>query len=342
MRPRLLIINTGGTIGMRNSVGGFRPDPQLLDQHLAEITRSWGEQVPDYQIHNYDPLLDSANFRPADWLRIANDIVSNYDAFDAFLVLHGTDTMAYTASALAFMLQGLNKNVILTGSQLPLSLRRNDARENLITAMIIASEYHVPEVSVLFGSVLLRGCRATKISATSFDAFESPNAAPLATIGTHIRVYEHRVHDPEPNAPRVSIAPIHNAAVATLRLFPGLDAQVLDNLLQTPLQGLILEAYGSGNGPSNNQPFLETLKRATDRGVVIVNLSQCRHGSVSQDDYATGQALSRAGLVSGCDMTIEAALTKLMYLFSHDHGVDEVRRLMSQNLVGELTIPRNE
>ena len=337
MRPRLLIINSGGTIGMRDTAGGFRPDPRLLDQHLADITASWGNDVPDYQVHNYDPLLDSANFRPEDWLTIANDILRYYDDFDAFLVLHGTDTMAYTASALAFMLRGLHKNVILTGSQLPLSLRRNDARENLITAMIIASEYRVPEVCVLFGSVLLRGCRATKISATSFDAFESPNASPLATIGTHIRVYENRVFDSAAKGPGISIAPIRNGAVATLRLFPGLDARVLDNVLQTPLQGLILEAYGSGNGPSSNRAFLDTLKRATDRGIVVVNLSQCKHGSVSQDDYATGQALSQAGLVSGCDMTIEAALTKMMFLFSQGYDVSKIRKLIGENLVGELT-----
>ena len=337
MKKRLLIINTGGTIGMRQTEHGFSPDAALLDCQLQEITRQWGDQMPEYKIHNYDPLLDSANFCPNDWLRIANDIARNYEAFDAFLVLHGTDTMAYTASALAFMLRGLDKNIILTGSQLPLSLRRNDARENLITAMIIASEYNVPEVCVLFGSVLLRGCRATKISATSFDAFDSPNSPPLATIGTHIRVYENRVHFPEVIDNHVNIWPILNAAVAPLRLFPGIDARVLENVLQTPLQGLVLEAYGSGNGPSNDREFLDTLKRATERGVVIVNLSQCRHGSVSQDDYATGRALSVAGLISGCDMTIEAALTKLMFLFSRDLTIEEIRQRIGQNMVGELT-----
>jgi L-asparaginase len=339
MKKHLLIINTGGTIGMRPTDAGLAPDVTSLDRELAEITRQWSDEVPDYEIRNYDPLLDSANFCPADWLRIARDIVTYYDDFDAFLVLHGTDTMAYTASALAFMLRGLDKNIILTGSQLPLGRRRNDARENLITAMIIATEYRVPEVCVLFGSVLLRGCRATKISVSSFDAFDSPNTPPLATIGTHIRVYENRAHIAAAREEPVSVLPIRNAAVATLRLFPGIDAKVLENVLRTPLQGLILESYGAGNGPSSNRDFLDTLKRATDRGVVIVNLSQCRQGSVTQEAYATGRALSAAGLVPGHDMTIEAALTKLMFLFSRDLAVEEVRQRVSQNLVGELTPP---
>lgn len=337
MKKRLLIINTGGTIGMRMTDKGFSPDSTVLRSQLEEIISRWGTQAPDYEVHEYDPLLDSANFCPSDWLRIANDIVHCYEDFDAFLVLHGTDTMAYTASALAFMLRGLEKNVILTGSQLPLSLRRNDARENLITAMVIASEYHVPEVCVVFGSVLLRGCRATKISASSFDAFDSPNAPPLATIGTNIRVFENRVHQPEVIDNRVSILPIRDVAVATLRLFPGIDARVLDNLLQTPLQGLILESYGSGNGPSHYKEFISTLQKARDRGIVIVNVSQCRHGSIAQESYATGRAMSDAGLVSGCDMTIEAALTKLMFLFSRELDVDQIRQKISQNMVGELT-----
>ena len=337
MNKRLLIINTGGTIGMRQTEHGYMPDANLLDHQLQQITEQWGGKMPEYEVLNYSPLLDSANFCPVDWLRIADDIVQHYQAFDAFLVLHGTDTMAYTASALAFMLRGLEKNVILTGSQLPLSLRRNDARENLVTAMIIASEHHVPEVCVLFGNALLRGCRTTKTSATSFDAFVSPNAAPLATIGTQIRVFEDRVYRPSQIDNEVSILPIQNAAVATLRLFPGLDPRVLENVLQTPLQGLVLESYGAGNGPSHDREFLATLQRANERGVVIVNISQCRHGSVTQNDYATGRALADAGVVSGNDMTIEAALTKLMFLFSRELPTETIRHEIDRNLVGELT-----
>ena len=274
-RKRILIIHTGGTLGMKPTEAGYRPVGGFLQQQLRAISELHDGQLPDFEIIEYDPLLDSANFTPRDWLRIARDIARYYDQFDAFLILHGTDTMAYTASALPLMLPGLNKNVILTGSQLPLCLRRNDARDNLITALIVAGEYRVPEVCVLFGNVLLRGCRTTKISATSFDSFDSPNAPPLATIGTRIRMYSERIRFPETTAEtELQVLPIQEAGLGTLRMFPGLDPAILGNLLQTPLRGLVLESYGSGNGPSNNRGFLDVLGEAIDRGVVIVNVSQ--------------------------------------------------------------------
>ncbi|MGI9516678.1 MAG: asparaginase [Pirellulaceae bacterium] len=337
MPGKILIIHTGGTIGMKPTDSGYRPAPGFLEHQLVDLARQWGAQMPAFDVTEYDPLLDSANFCPRDWRRIADDIAVHYYEYEAFLVLHGTDTMAYTASALALMLRGLNKNVILTGSQLPLCLRRNDARENLITGMILASAHSVPEVCVLFGSVLLRGCRATKVSATSFDSFDSPNSRPLGTIGTHIRVFQHRIRTPDTSLPTLKILPLENAAVATLRLFPGIDSRVLENVLQTPLQGLVLEVYGAGNGPSKDAAFLDALRQATERGVVIVSLSQCRHGSVSPTDYATGRALMDAGVVSGRDMTVEAALTKLMFLFSQGLDPDGVRQQIATDLAGELT-----
>lgn len=335
---RLLIINTGGTIGMKATESGYRPAAGFLAEQLAAFPEMRGGQMPEFDIIEYDPLLDSANFTPADWRRIADNIAQSHGDYDAFLVLHGTDTMAYTASALPFMLPGLSKNVILTGSQLPLCLRRTDARENLITAMIVASEYDVPEVCVLFGSVLLRGCRTTKISASSFDAFDSPNAAPLATIGTNIRVYGDRVRIPESiQTGPLQVQSISGAGVATLRLFPGFSAAILGNVLQTPLRGLVLESYGAGNGPSNDAEFLKVLRDAADRDIVIVNISQCRHGEVAQTEYATGRAMHDAGVVSGRDMTVEAALTKLMFLFDHCDSVEQVRQDIGRNLVGEIT-----
>ncbi len=323
---------------MKPARNGFRPAGGFLGQQLAAMPELADGHMPEFEIIEYDPLLDSANFTPRDWLRIARDIIRYYDQYDAFLILHGTDTMAYTASALPFMLPGLDKNVILTGSQLPLCLRRNDARGNLITAMIVAGEYEVPEVCVLFGSVLLRGCRSTKISASSFDSFASPNASPLATIGTRIRVYPERIRFPSRTADRpLQVLPITATDVATVRLFPGLDAAILDNVLQTPLRGLVLESYGSGNGPSVDRQFLKVLRQAVARGVVIVNLSQCRHGSVSQKDYATGRALHDAGVISGGDMTVEAALAKLMFLFGQYPDVESVKREIGCDLVGEIT-----
>ncbi len=335
---RLLILNTGGTIGMKPAESGYRPAPGYLAEQLAEFPELRGGQMPGFEIIEYDPLLDSADFSPAEWRRIADDVARGYDEFDAFVVLHGTDTMAYTASALPFMLPGLGKNVIVTGSQLPLCLRRSDARENLITAMIVAGEYDVPEVCVLFGSVLLRGCRTTKVSATRFDAFESPNWPPLANIGTEIRVFPQRIRFPETRRTGpLEVLPITPNGIATVRLFPGLSARVMENVLQTPLRGLILESYGSGNGPSSDRDFLSVLREAVDRGVVIVNLSQCRHGGVAPTDYASGRALHDAGVVSGGDMTVEAALTKLMFLFGQHGDTQRVKQELTRDLAGEVT-----
>ena len=261
-------------------------------------------------------------------------MADNYDDYDGFIVIHGTDTMAYTASALAFMFQGLSKPVVVTGSQIPLSELRNDGRENLITSLLIASEHPIPEVSLCFGNRLLRGCRATKVSANQFQAFDSPNHPPLGSIGIRISVDRDRFFLQPETA--FELRPMRNARVGALRLFPGTSAELLGNVLRTPLEGLVLETYGSGNGPSD-PAFLRVLSEACDRGVVIVNCTQCLHGGVNQTGYATGSSLARAGVVSGLDMTPEAALTKMSYLLSQDLGVDEVRRYMSVNLRGELT-----
>ena len=338
-RKRILIINTGGTIGMQPASSGFRPVRGFLGQQLAEFPEFRDEQMPQFEVLEYEPLLDSANFSPLNWLQIATDIRRHHDSYDAFIVLHGTDTMAYTASALAFMLPGLNRNVIVTGSQLPLCLRRTDARENLVTALIVAGEHFVPEVCVLFGSVLLRGCRTTKTSATRFDAFESPNYPQLASIGTRIRVFPERIRQTAASASAVpELVPIEETAVATVRLFPGFDPAILRNVLQIPLRGLVLESYGTGNGPAGNRQFLQVLQEAVDRGVLIVNLSQCLHGGVSQTEYASGRALHDAGVVSGGDMTVEAALTKLMLLLGQGSDTETVRRRIGQDMAGEITL----
>ncbi len=206
----------------------------------------------------------------------------------------------------------------------------------------IATEFPVPEVCVYFGSRLLRGCRTTKASTSNFDAFDSPNEPPLGLVGTHIQVFARRIRQ-RPPADRtqkaLAVRDIRPAKLATFRLFPGVTPDVLDNVLQTPLQGLVLESYGAGNGPSNDRAFLSTLRSAVERGVTIVNLSQCQHGGVSQNDYATGRALTDVGVISGGDMTVEAAITKMMFLFSQNLSVDQVKRQMAKNLVGELSEP---
>jgi L-asparaginase len=309
-----------------------------LEKMMHNIPELKSHILPDFQINEYDPLLDSANMTPHDWLKIANDIAAHYKEFDGFVVLHGTDTMAYTASALPFMLQGLRKPVVLTGAQIPLSKIRNDARENLITALLIAANYKIPEVCLCFGDKLLRGNRAVKVDADSFDAFESPNFPALGTVGIEIHINWDLVL-PAPKTPRhLTVNALDEARVAGLRLFPGISIDIIKNFLQPPIRGLILQTYGMGNAPENLK-LISALKAANDRGVVIVNCTQCLKGTVNMEDYATGAALAKAGVISGFDMTLEAALAKLSFLLNQKLSVTKIKKMMQTDLRGELTLP---
>lgn len=338
MKKRVYIIYTGGTIGMRPTSEGYAPAPGYLADQIMAMPELASDLMPEVEIQEYDPLLDSANMTPDDWYKIALDIGTHYDEYDGFIILHGTDTMAYTASALPFMLQGLGKPIVLTGSQIPLCEIRNDARANIITALTIVANFPIPEVCLCFGNHLLRGCRSVKISADGLDAFASPNLPSLGDIGVDIRIHWNFVL-PAPSAGTALVVhELKQVSVGALPLWPGIPAQVIRNFLQPPLKGLILRAYGVGNGPTNNPDFLEALNEATSRGVVIVDCTQCLRGSVHLGDYATGSALAKAGVISGYDMTAEAALAKLSYLFSQDKPVDEIKLLMQSNLRGELTV----
>ncbi|MEK6371782.1 MAG: asparaginase [Acidobacteriota bacterium] len=338
MRKRVYIAYTGGTIGMTPTRDGYKPAPGSLQKQMAQMPELRHPSMPSYRIHEYDPLLDSSNMTPAEWLKIARDIAAVYDDYDGFVVLHGTDTMAYTTSALPFLLNGLAKPVIVTGSQIPLCEVRNDARENLITSLLIAAKHDVPEVCLYFGGRLLRGCRATKVSADGFAAFASPNVPPLGTVGVDIEIARDLVRRP-PRRAKLRVDELARApVVSALRLFPGISPAIVRNVLLPPLQGLILEAYGVGNGPDRDAAFIAALTEATERGVVIVDCTQCLEGTVDLAEYAAGSALARAGVISGFDMTAEAALTKLYYLFSRGYGAKKVKREMQRDLRGEVTI----
>ncbi|HVS30638.1 MAG TPA: asparaginase [Thermoanaerobaculia bacterium] len=336
MRKRVYIAHTGGTIGMTLSGDGYRVERGYLSEQMRSMPELSHHSMPEYTIHEYDPLLDSSNMTPAEWVRIAHDIAAHFDRYDGFIVLHGTDTMAYTSSALPFMLQGLSKPVVITGSQIPLCEVRNDARENLITSLLIASRYDIPEVCLYFGGKLLRGCRATKVSADGFAAFDSPNVPPLGTVGTEIEVNWNLIR---PRSGRsLQVQEFASPVVSALRLFPGISTDLVRNVLRPPLQGLVLEAYGVGNGPDRNEGFVAALAEATSRGVVIVDCTQCLEGTVNLHEYAAGSALARAGVISGYDMTAEAALAKLYYLFSRGDSPDQVRSAMERDLCGEVTL----
>jgi L-asparaginase len=334
-RKRVYIAYTGGTIGMARTRSGYAPTRGSLQEQLAAMPELRQTAMPSYTIHEYEPLLDSSNMTPRDWVRIAHDIAANYERYDGFIVLHGTDTMAYTASALPFMLSGLRKPVILTGSQIPLCEIRNDARENVITSLMLAADYAIPEVCLYFGGKLLRGCRSTKVSAAGFAAFDSPNFLPLGTVGIDIDVNWSLVR--KPRGRRFEVQELAHPVVSSLRLFPGISPELIRNVLRPPLQGLVLETYGVGNGPSDDRDFLDALQTATESGIVIVDCSQCLEGTVDLNEYAAGSALAAAGVISGFDMTAEAALAKLYYLFSRRLSPSRVKAEMQRDLRGELT-----
>ena len=334
MRKRILIINTGGTISSVKTAHGYVPAPGHVQSALAEIPTLRHKDMPEYVIKEYQPLLDSSNMTLHDWNRIAKDIADEYQCFDGFVVFHGTDTMAYTASALSFMLEHLAKPVILTGSQIPLSEVRNDATDNVITSLWLCAHQPIHEVCIYFNQHLLRGNRSQKINAQRFNAFDSPNYPHLASIGIDIVLHQNLLQAPPKKPFHLQTVTPH--FIANFRLFPGFSSDVLAYILSQPLRGLILETYGSGNAQNNDLKFLTLLKNACDRGVVIINCTQCQQGRVEMSQYATGHTLKEAGLISGHDMTPEAAHCKLLYLLSKNLDAPQIKRLMETDLCGEL------
>lgn len=333
---RICILYTGGTIGMRRGTRGYEPGPGLGELLPVALPSLLEDSVPAYEVVEYDRLIDSADAGYGDWTRIAADIAARYDRYAGFVVLHGTDTMAYAASALSFMLAGLRKPVIVTGSQIPLRESRNDARNNLLTALLLAAHHPVPEVCLYFNGRLLRGNRSTKVQAEGFDAFDSPNAPWLGEVGIRIQVDADEIR-PAAATEAFEIHTDAQPAVAVLQVFPGMDGRLPKRVLDAGYRGLVLRSYGVGNAPAAGKGLLEALQQATAQGVVVVNVSQCLQGRVVAGQYATGAALADAGVIGGADMTTEAAFTKLAHLLAGGLQPVELGRLMAENLHGELT-----
>ncbi|SLM63169.1 MULTISPECIES: asparaginase [Dickeya] len=334
-KKSIYVAYTGGTIGMQRSEHGYIPVSGHLQQQLAQMPEFHRQEMPAFTIHEYTPLIDSSDMTPSDWQSIANDIQQHYDQYDGFVILHGTDTMAFTASALSFMLENLSKPVIVTGSQIPLAELRSDGQTNLLNALYVAANHPVNEVSLFFNNKLLRGNRTTKAHADGFDAFASPNYPPLLEAGIHIR----RLTPASPTTTdnTLIVHPITPQPIGVVTIYPGISADVVSNFLRQPVKALILRSYGVGNAPQSSG-LLEELRHASARGIVVVNLTQCISGRVNMEGYATGNALAQAGVISGYDMTVEAALTKLHYLLSrNDLSPEKIRQLMQQNLRGELS-----
>lgn len=338
MKKRIYVAHTGGTIGMQQDALGWRPAPGYLQEQMKTLAALQHPQMPEYTVEEFDPLLDSSNMTPRDWRNIARVVAGNYGQFDGFVVLHGTDTMSYTASALAFMFENLGKPVILTGSQVPLCRPRNDAYENLITSLLLAANFDLPEVTLFFNNTLFRGCRSVKTNSSAFTAFASPNCDPLATAGVEIHINSSLIRYPSDRPAALHWQETMDPLVGVLWLFPGISSEFAGNCLRPPLKGVVLKAFGTGNGPANDKFFLAALREATDRGLVIVACTQSLAGSVDLSRYATGEALAAAGVIGGGDMTTEAALTKLSYLFGQGLSPAIVRTRMLENLRGELTI----
>lgn len=346
MNRRLLILYTGGTIGMKPTSRGLAPAPDLADfiPRMPELQQAFAGAAPTLEVITCEPLRDSADMRPSDWLRLAGDIRERYDGHDGFVVLHGTDTLAYTSSALSFLVGRPGKPLIVTGAQLPLGHPRSDARNNLVAAITVAARLpaHRAETCVVFGSRILRGNRSTKVSSRAMDAFDSPRFPALGSIGIDIRFGETLsagVEDTqcEPLLPKRGDVPADDA-VALLRLFPGCGPMLSHCLNATEnLRGVVVETYGAGNGPGHDRTLLEAIRTAVNRDIVVVAVSQPLDGAVDMHAYAAGSALADAGVVSGGDMTAEAAFTKLYSLLATGQTPAQVARGMQLPLAGEMS-----
>lgn len=342
-KPRILMIYTGGTIGMHEDPVTHSLVPFNFNHLIDNVPKigQLGYELGNVQFPN---PIDSSNMNPQYWGQIVKAIADNYDAYDGFVVLHGTDTMAYTASALSFMLEGLTKPVVVTGSQLPIGDTREDGTENLITALMIAAATDeetgkpmVQEVVISFENYLVRGNRSTKKSSTNFDAFKSYNYPILGTMDLHLQFNKDYLLRPAIDVP---LTPHYDmdSSVLVLWLFPGITEATVRAQLSTPgIKAVVLRTFGAGNAPTE-QWFLDAVSDAVKKGIIILNVTQCANGGDEQKRYYTGDMLAKAGVISGYDITAEAALTKLMHLLGLGLTKDQIVEYLGKNMVGEMTV----
>lgn len=339
-QSKILMLYTGGTIGMV-----LDPENDSLIPFNFEILLN---QIPEImamscsiEVDSIDEPIDSSNIKPDHWLRLSSRIAKSYDDYDGFVILHGSDTMAYSASALSFLLENISKPVILTGSQLPIGVARSDARENLITSIEIASakkpngEALVPEVSIYFEYNLYRGNRTHKISAEDFEAFKSMNCPELAIAGVNIKYNANAIR--KASTEKLKVQKRWSTEVGVLSVFPGISPSFIKALFSdTSMKGLVIRTFGSGNAPMDDW-FIEAIKNAIESGLRVVNISQCIGGTVEQGKYEASKALKEIGVIGGRDMTLEAGLTKLMYLLAQDLSNAEFKLKYESSLRGELS-----
>ena len=339
-KASVLLVYTGGTIGMKEDPADQTLKPFDFSSLTAEVPelQKFALRIDSY---TFDPLIDSSDIEPSLWVKLAELIRDNYEAYDGFVVLHGTDTMAYSASALSFMLANLDKPVIFTGSQLPIGRPRTDGKENLISSVEIAGSREpdgratVPEVCIFFNSLLLRGNRSTKVDAGGFEAFRSPNFPPLAEAGIDIKYNKDAILSPGGGS--FSVSTRLDTAVSILKVHPGITERVVEDiLLGQGTRAVIIETFGCGNAPSRDW-FLDIVRRASAEGKILLNVTQCLRGEVNMDLYATGRALKDAGVLSGDDISTESALGKLFYLMGKSNDNEYVKAHLEKNLRGEIS-----